>query len=62
LITERTGPPLSVGICGADVHDSQALIPLAQGGAPSRYEREAGHCLAFTGIARTLVRYRRLAD
>ncbi|MEV5989082.1 IS5 family transposase [Streptomyces sp. NPDC052051] len=28
LITERTGLPLSVGISGANVHDSQALIPL----------------------------------
>lgn len=27
LITERNGLPLSVGIPGADVHDSQTLIP-----------------------------------
>ncbi|MFD3733785.1 IS5 family transposase [Streptomyces sp. NPDC058632] len=31
LITERTGLPVSVGISGANVHDSQALIPLVKG-------------------------------
>jgi hypothetical protein len=30
LITERTGLPLSVGISGANLHDSQALIPLVR--------------------------------
>lgn len=24
LITERTGPPLSIGVSGANLHDSQA--------------------------------------
>jgi transposase len=36
LITERTGLPLSVGISGANLHDSQALIPLVQGIPPIR--------------------------
>ena len=31
LITDRNGLPLSVGISGANVHDSQALIPLVKG-------------------------------
>ncbi|MGP3941852.1 IS5 family transposase [Streptomyces sp. 6N106] len=31
LITERTGLPLSVGISGANLHDSQALEPLVRG-------------------------------
>ncbi|MEV5899331.1 IS5 family transposase [Streptomyces sp. NPDC052127] len=39
LITERTGLPLSVGISGANVHDSQALIPLVQGIQPVRSRR-----------------------
>ncbi|MEW1995856.1 IS5 family transposase [Streptomyces coelicoflavus] len=39
LITERTGPPLSVGISGANVHDSQALIPLVKGIPPIRSRR-----------------------
>ncbi|MPY60618.1 IS5 family transposase [Streptomyces spongiae] len=30
LITERTGLPLSVGISGANLHDSQVLIPRAR--------------------------------
>jgi transposase len=34
LITERTGLPLSVGISGANLHDSQALIPLVKGIPP----------------------------
>ncbi|WP_306313002.1 IS5 family transposase [Streptomyces hydrogenans] len=133
LITERTGLPLSVGISGANLYDSQALIPLAKGTPPirsrrgrrrhkpeklhadqghdyphlrrwwrgrgithriarkgiegsqplgrhrwtiertmawlagcrrihRRYERKADHFLAFTSIACTLVRYRRLAE
>lgn len=39
LITERTGLPLSVGISGASLHDSQALIPLVQGIPPIRSRR-----------------------
>ncbi|RPK65517.1 Transposase DDE domain protein [Streptomyces sp. ADI95-17] len=133
LITERTGLPLSVGISGANVHDSQALIPLVKGTPPirsrrgprrrkpaklhadkgydyrhlrqwlagrgirhriarkgvessqrigrhrrtiertmawltgcrrlhRRYERKAGHFLAFTSIACTLICYRRLTN
>jgi transposase len=31
LIAEWSGLPISVGISGADLHDSQALIPLVQG-------------------------------
>ncbi|MGW0190395.1 transposase, partial [Streptomyces sp. NPDC003362] len=94
LITEQTGLPLSVGISGANVHDSQALIPLVKGirhriarkGVETsqrlgrhrwtiectmawlagcrrlhrRYERKADHFLPFTGIACTLICYRRL--
>ena len=39
LITERTGLPLSVGISGANTHDSQALIPLVKGIPPIRSRR-----------------------
>ncbi|WP_326615085.1 IS5 family transposase [Streptomyces scopuliridis] len=39
LITERTGLPLSVGISGANLHDSQALIPLVKGIPPIRSRR-----------------------
>ncbi len=39
LVTERTGLPISVGISGANVHDSQALIPLLQGIPPIRSRR-----------------------
>ncbi|MFF1836363.1 IS5 family transposase [Streptomyces sp. NPDC058231] len=39
LITERTGLPLSVAISGANLHDSQALIPLMQGIPPIRSRR-----------------------
>lgn len=39
LITERTCLPLSVGVSGANVHDSQALIPLVQGRPPIRSRR-----------------------
>lgn len=39
LIIERTGLPLSVGISGANVHDSQALIPLAKSIPPIRSRR-----------------------
>lgn len=36
LITERTGLPLTVGISDANLHDSQALIPLVKGIPPIR--------------------------
>ncbi|MEU0398751.1 IS5 family transposase [Streptomyces sp. NPDC006197] len=36
LITERSGLPLSLGISGADLHDSQALEPLVRGIPPIR--------------------------
>ncbi|MFC9948960.1 IS5 family transposase [Streptomyces pratensis] len=39
LITERTGLPISVGISGANLHDSQALVPLVQGIPPIRSHR-----------------------
>ncbi len=39
LISDRTGLPLSVGISGANVHDSQALVPLVQGIPPIRFRR-----------------------
>ncbi|WP_310436982.1 IS5 family transposase [Streptomyces sp. 3330] len=39
LITERTGLPSSVGISAANLHDSQALIPLAKGIPPIRSRR-----------------------
>ncbi len=39
LITERTGPLLSTAISGANVHDSQAPIPLVQGILPVRFRR-----------------------
>ncbi len=39
LITERTGLPISVGISAANLHDSQALIPLVKGIPPIRSRR-----------------------
>jgi hypothetical protein len=39
LITERTGLPLSAGISGANLHDSQALIPPVKGIPPIRSRR-----------------------
>ncbi|MFF2478729.1 IS5 family transposase [Streptomyces sp. NPDC058066] len=39
LIAERTGLPLSVGISGANLHDSQALEPLVRGIPPIRSRR-----------------------
>ncbi|RSS85676.1 IS5 family transposase [Streptomyces sp. WAC02707] len=39
LITERTGLPVSVGISAANLHDSQALIPLVKGIPPIRSRR-----------------------
>lgn len=38
-ITERTGLPLSIGISGANLHDSQALEPLVRGIPPIRSRR-----------------------
>ncbi|WP_229852791.1 IS5 family transposase [Streptomyces albospinus] len=39
LITERTGLPISIGISGANLHDSQALEPLVRGIPPIRSRR-----------------------
>ncbi|MFJ3544839.1 transposase [Streptomyces rubiginosohelvolus] len=39
LITERSGLPISIGISGANLHDSQALIPLVKGIPPIRSRR-----------------------
>uniref|UniRef100_UPI00357102C7 IS5 family transposase n=1 Tax=Streptomyces minutiscleroticus TaxID=68238 RepID=UPI00357102C7 len=39
LITDRAGLPLSVGISGADLHDSQAVEPLVRGIPPVRSRR-----------------------
>ncbi|MDF9811947.1 transposase [Streptomyces sp. SPB162] len=39
LITGRTGLPLSIGISGANLHDSQALEPLVRGIPPIRSRR-----------------------
>ncbi|MFF7183393.1 IS5 family transposase [Streptomyces sp. NPDC008121] len=39
LITQRSGLPVSVGISGANLHDSQALIPLVKGIPPIRSRR-----------------------
>ena len=39
MITERTGLPLSIGISGANLHDSQALEPLVRGIPPIRSRR-----------------------
>ncbi|MFF7073795.1 IS5 family transposase [Streptomyces pseudovenezuelae] len=39
LITDRNGPPLSVAISRANVHDSQPLVPLVQGIPPIRSRR-----------------------
>ncbi|WP_411543912.1 IS5 family transposase [Kitasatospora sp. DSM 101779] len=39
LLTERTGLPLSLAISGANVHDSQALIPLTDAIPPIRSRR-----------------------
>ena len=39
LVTERSGLPISVGISGANLHDSQALIPLVCGIPPIRSRR-----------------------
>ncbi|MFE9687905.1 IS5 family transposase [Streptomyces sp. NPDC006285] len=36
LIVDRNGLPLSIGISAANLHDSQALIPLVRGIAPIR--------------------------
>ena len=47
LITERTGLPLSVGISGANLHDSQALEPLVRGIPPIRSRRGQHHPLVL---------------
>ncbi|GAA1217777.1 hypothetical protein GCM10009578_070470 [Streptomyces rhizosphaericus] len=39
MITERTGLPISIGISGANLHDSQALEPLVRGIPPIRSRR-----------------------
>ncbi|BDM72495.1 hypothetical protein HEK616_59820 [Streptomyces nigrescens] len=39
MITERTGLPLSIGISGANLHDSQGLEPLVRGIPPIRSRR-----------------------
>uniref|UniRef100_UPI0035714B99 IS5 family transposase n=1 Tax=Streptomyces minutiscleroticus TaxID=68238 RepID=UPI0035714B99 len=39
LITDRAGLPLSVGISGANLHDSQAVEPLVRGIPPVRSRR-----------------------
>ncbi|MFF7780017.1 IS5 family transposase [Streptomyces tanashiensis] len=39
LITEQTGLPISVSISGANLHDSQALIPPVKGIPPIRSRR-----------------------
>lgn len=36
IVGDRTGLPLSIGISAANLHDSQALIPLMRGIAPVR--------------------------
>lgn len=36
IVCDRTGLPLSIGISAANLHDSQALIPLMRGIAPVR--------------------------
>jgi transposase len=43
LITERTGLPLSIGISGANMHDSQGLGPLVRGIPPIRSRRGPRH-------------------
>ncbi|WP_345701722.1 IS5 family transposase [Kitasatospora terrestris] len=39
LLTERTGLPISLAISGANLHDSQALIPLVEAIPPIRSRR-----------------------
>lgn len=39
LITERSGLPISIGVSGANLHDSQALEPLVRGIPPIRSRR-----------------------
>ncbi len=39
LLTERTGLPLSLAVSGANVHDSQALVPLVDAIPPIRSRR-----------------------
>jgi hypothetical protein len=59
---------LSLGISGANMHDSLGLQPLVRGIPPirsrrhRRYECKAEHFLAFVGIAAALIGYRRPTD
>ncbi|WP_274595079.1 transposase [Streptomyces sp. E5N298] len=39
LLTDRNGLPLSLGISGANMHDSPALEPLVRGTPPIRSRR-----------------------
>jgi transposase len=39
LITDRNGLPISLGISGANLHDSQGLMPLVRGIPPIRSRR-----------------------
>ncbi len=50
LITERTGPPLSIGISGANLHDSQALEPLVRGIPPRPPPTQAGQAPRRQGL------------
>ncbi|MFH0246320.1 IS5 family transposase [Streptomyces sp. HK10] len=49
LITDRNGLPLSVGISGANTHDSQALVPLVRGIPPIRSRRRPGRLYGDKG-------------
>lgn len=42
LLVDRQGLPLSVGISAANLHDSQALVPLVRGIPPIRSRRGPG--------------------
>lgn len=61
LITERSGLPISVGISGANLHDSQALMPLVKGIPPissrrGRRRRKPGKLHADKGYDYTRLR------
>jgi transposase len=56
LITERTGLPLSVGISGANVHDSQALMPCKLHGDKGYDYRHLRQWLAQRGIQHRIAR------
>ncbi|GLY79200.1 hypothetical protein Airi01_074670 [Actinoallomurus iriomotensis] len=55
LITERSGLPISVGISGANLHDSQALIPLVSGIPPIR-SNHLRRWLRLRGITHRIAR------